>query len=284
MSDRAPQLHLEAEPDRVSIYRIGSPTPILVQNAPRDLRPFIHPIIVPGGSASITENAPDHHPWQHGLYIGLNEVNGVGFWTEGLDAQVAHLDGTFHPEILGAATAIENTARWSVVTEYREPRGETLFHERQDWTIADLGERYSLDLVWTLRADQALTFGEFDYGGLFLRMPFRRETGGTVFNSAGQEGRDAAGQRARWVAAQMPIPGDEGEIFAAILDHPQNLEHPVPWRVDKELGINPSVSIAGEWTIPAGEKRVLHYRLILGGGRVEASDIHEAWASFSEGV
>jgi hypothetical protein len=282
MPDTVQQLRIEAEPERVSVFRAGSQAPILVQNAPRDLRPFIHPIAVPGGSGSVTENAPDHHPWQHGLYVGLNEVNGVGFWTEGLSPQRVDLDGTFHPQIVGTPDSNGNTATWTVVTEHRDPQGDTLFHETQQWTVTDLGEQYELDLVWVLRADQALTFGEYPYGGLFLRMPFRRETGGTAFNSAGQQGGETEGQRAKWVAVQMLVPDNSGEVLVAVLDHPSNLEHPVPWRVDNELGINPSVSIAGDWTIPAGGERVFRHRLVVSAAPIEASQIDEAWASFTE--
>lgn len=278
---RTVELTIEVTDGKVGVFRSGSAEPIIVQNAQEDKRPFLHPIAVPGGSGSVTEEAPAHHPWQHGLYIGLNDVNGVGFWTEGMFPKNIDIDGTFHPEITGTARAEGNTAAWMVGTQYRSPKGDTLIRETQAWRVTDLGDRYELDLEWTLHAEQTLHFGAYDYGGPFLRMPFRDETGGAVFNSSGQHGTATAGQRARWVAVQMPVPGHSGEVLVALMDHPANLEHPVPWRVDKQLGVNPSVSIAGDWTIPQGRDRVFGYRVIVYARPVDAAVIEEAWELFS---
>ena len=52
-----------------------------------------------------------------------------------------------------------------------------------------------------------LTFGEYAYGGLFLRMPYKRDLGGEAINSEGQTNRDAEGQRAQWVSVSIPIEG-----------------------------------------------------------------------------
>jgi Methane oxygenase PmoA len=284
MSESRGALRVESSADTVSVFREGSTTPLLVQNAVADRRPFIHPITVPGGEAAVTEDAPSHHPWQHGLYIGLNDVDGFGFWSEGLSPKNADTDGTFHPRLVGSAQADGDRASWTVETEYRDPQGAAVLEETQEWTVQDRGESVALDLVWTLRADHNVTFGEFAYGGLFLRMPFRREVGGVAFNSAGQQDSDAEGQRANWVAAQMQVPGYDGEALVALLDHPSNLEHPVPWRVDNELGISPSPSIAGAWQLTAGEARVFRYRVLVFSAPVAPATIDEAWSSFSERV
>jgi hypothetical protein len=281
LSDAPRTLRIESTAERIAVFREGSTEPLLVQNAEADHRPFIHPILVPNGSGSVTENAPGHHPWQHGLYIGLNDVNGTGFWAEGLQASRAEQDGTFHPQIVGVPSVDGSGATWTILTEYRDERGDTLLHETQEWALADFGDRYELDLVWTLKADVPLTFGEYEYGGLFLRMPFRRETGGSAFNSEGQTGAETEGQRATWVASQMPIEGNESDVLVAVLDHPSNLEHPVPWRVDNELGISPSACIAGPWTLATGEERVFRHGVVIFGSPVEASVIEEAFSSFS---
>jgi hypothetical protein len=275
-------LRVEVRPDSVRVFREGGSTPILVQNADADKRPFIHPIVSPSGSGVVTENAPAHHLWQHGLYIGLNDVNGVGFWMEGLRESAAATDGTFHPRIVGTPTVEGRRARWVVGTEYRDPQGVPMLEETQEWTFDDLGGSYDLDLVWTLRALIPLTFGQYEYGGLFLRMPFRKESGGVAVNSEGHEGDDTEGQRARWVASRMPIAGSSTDVLVAVLDHPENLEHPVPWRVDHELGIGPSACIAGPWQLAAGEERRFRHRVAVFGAPVEPAVIEEAWNSFSE--
>ncbi|GAA0398837.1 hypothetical protein Acor_33910 [Acrocarpospora corrugata] len=277
-----PDVIIETGADRVSVFRTGSSTPVLVQNAAADRRPYIHPIVVPGGTAAVTEDAPAHHPWQHGLYVGLNDVNGIGFWMEGLRPERADQDGTFHPRLLGAPRVEGNLATWGVSTEYRYPSGELLLRETQEWEFADHGDWYDLDLTLTFHADEPVTFGQYAYGGLFLRMPYRAEAGGTAFNSAGQSGPEAEGQRATWAAARMPVPGHEGDVLVVVMDHPSNAEHPVPWRVDNELGIGPSVCVAGAWRIGAGEARSFRHRVAVYGEPVATPVIEENWTSFSK--
>jgi hypothetical protein len=275
-------LRIDVRPGAVSVFREGGSAPILVQNAETDKRPFIHPIVSPAGTGIVTENAPSHHLWQHGLYIGLNDVNGVGFWKEGLHEPTAATDGTFHPRIVGSPTTDGDRAHWSVVTEYRDPQGEPMLEETQDWSLQDLGGSYLLDLEWTLRALTPLTFGQYEYGGLFLRMPFRKESGGVTVNSEGLEGDATEGQRARWVASRMPIAGSATDVLIAVMDHPSNLSHPVPWRVDNELGIGPSACIAGPWQLEAGEGRTFRHRVAVFGAPVDVPAIEEVWTSFSK--
>ena len=282
MSDAKVGLRVETESNSIRVYRGDDSTPIIVQNAAADFRAYIHPIIVPGGSVSVTEDAPDHHPWQHGLYVGFNEVNGAGFWHEGMHPHVSDDDGSFHPRIIGSATASGSTAGWSVESEYRDKNGAALLTETQQWAFTDLGDHYVLDLVLSLHALTDLTFGRYDYGGLFVRMPFRKEIGGRAYNSNGLENGDAEAQRADWVATQMPISGLEEEVTVVITDHPTNREHPVPWRIDNELGVVPSVSIAGPWHLGNGHDEVFRHRVIVYARPVDSSTINASWADFSK--
>ena len=71
-------LRVSADAESIAVFRGAEESPLVVQNAHADRRPFIHPLLVPGRNVSLTENAPPHHAWQHGLYIGLNDVNGIG--------------------------------------------------------------------------------------------------------------------------------------------------------------------------------------------------------------
>lgn len=277
-------LRVETDPERISVYAEGVDAPLLVQNAPAGFRAHIHPIAVPGGTLPVTEDAPDHHPWQHGLYVGFNDVNGAGFWHEGLHPRLSVDDGTFHPRLIGEATAHGSTAGWAVETEYRDKGGAALLVETQQWTFTDHGDHYVMDLVLTLHALINLTFGRYDYGGLFIRMPFRKEVGGLAYNSQGREGGDAEGQRAEWVATQMPIPGLDVDVTVVITDHPGNREHPVPWRVDNELGVVPSVSIAGPWSLPEGTEEVFRHRVLVYPTPVTVDAIEMAWTDFKEGA
>ncbi|PTY01621.1 hypothetical protein DB346_12850 [Verrucomicrobia bacterium LW23] len=279
-------LHIRADAtgQRLDVLRPGLSAPVLVQHAPRGRRPYIHPITAPDGDGTLTEDAPEHHPWQHGLYTGLNDVNGAGFWKEGLDP--GSPDGTFAPRPLCVTIAKGPRVAWEVCADWHAPGGTRLLTETQAWAMEDRTSTLVLDVTWTLRAAIPLTFGQYAYGGLFLRMPWRPETHGQVLNSQGHASQPAAeAQPARWVALSMPIPdrtaGPGAPCGIAFLDHPDNPAQPCPWRVDANLGISPSRSIAGAWELGAGEAATCRYRLVAFTGAIDAAFVEAQWTSFA---
>ena len=284
-ADQRPGLRADHTNERLRIFRQGLAIPILTQHAAPDQRPFIHPILAPDGVGELTENEPGHHKWQHGLYVGLNAINGIGFWTEGRLEQNKDHDGTFHPRPLDPPRLKGSCVGWLVNAEWRSPRGEPMLNETQDWEFHDQQKELRLDLFWSVRALTDLVFGQYAYGGLFLRMPYRPALGGRAVNSEGVSNQDAEARRARWVTLEMPIPGREGcqEPFCSIamLDHPRNPGHPVPWRVDGNLGVAPSRCITGEWRLRAGESQDCHYRLLIRCGGVEPKRIEDEWKLFA---
>lgn len=277
-----PYLRAENDEQSIRIYRGNHQDPILVQNAQKNQRPFIHPILAPDGNGVLTENAPPHHPWQHGIYIGLNDVNGIGFWEEGVNRHPK--DGSFHPLPLKPAVINLHHASWEIETYWRDPQGNHMITERQQWSLHDLGSTYELDFQWSLRAEIKLTFGHFDYGGLFLRMPYRHELGGEALNSEGQINGEAEGKRACWVSCRMPIEGRTDNAGFVFMDHPNNAEHPVPWRVDGQLGISPSRCIAGQWELGKGETQINQYRILVFCGDMDPSHVNNNWRNFASKI
>jgi hypothetical protein len=271
-------LRSECSDQRISIFRDNETSPLITQNTTKDKKPFIHPIVAPDGKGILTENSPPHHPWQHGVYCGFNNINGVGFWEEGIRGGY---DGTFHTKPLSQPAVKGNKAVWKVETDWRGPDGMHMVTEVQEWTFKDLGVTYELDLVWSLTAEIPLTFAKHICGGLFLRMPFKDELGGRAINSAGQENDDAETKRANWVAVTMPIEGREDGATIAIMDHGDNPDHPVTWRVDRQLGISPSRCIAGDWTLHQGRTEMFKYRLFICCGETNIKQIEENWNSFA---
>jgi hypothetical protein len=250
--------------------------PLLTHRIRAGQRPSIHPIIAPDGIGVLTEDAPSHHPWQHGLYTGFNLVNGIGFWKE------APGDGTFEPSLLGAPAVSGNAARWALETAWKAPDQTVVITERQDWTLTDEGTTFDLELDWTLHAGIDVEIGQYMAGGLFLRMPYREDTGAEAINSDGLRNRDAEKQRARWVAIAMPIAGRPDWAGMAIMDHPANPAHPVTWRVDNEFGISPSRCIAESWSIPAGAADRYRYRVHVFHGAVDPARLDTRWRKFAD--
>ena len=126
---------------------------------------------------------------------------------------------------------------------------------------------------------EIVVFGEYEYGGLFLRMPFRRESGGSALDS---EGQSESGRTARWVAVTMPLPDTGREAQVAMLDHPDNPGSPVAWRIDNELGIGPSPSVAGAWTLADGQQTVFRYRIVVFAEPVAGTAVDAEWNTYQE--
>ncbi len=275
------KLHVERTDQQLQIFRTGMQNPVLTQHARRNKRPFIHPILAPDGVGEVTEDgAGGHHDWQHGLFIGLNDVNGVRFWME-----EEGVDGTFHPQPLAKPVLAGNAVNWFVSTEWRSPDGTPMVDETQEWLFHDQGTEFVLDLSWTLRGLTDLVFGQYAYGGLYLRSPFRPDSGAQVVNSEGALNLEVDGKRARWAAVEQPVPGREQcrqpICTVAILDHPINPEHPVPWRTDRHVGLAPSRCITGAWSLGRGESTLSRYRLLIHCGKLDPERIETEWLAFA---
>ena len=81
--------------------------------------------------------------------------------------------------------------------------------------------------------------GEFEYGGLFLRMPWTRGIEGSAVNAARQRNRAAEGQRAMWLDVGMQVEGRDDMARVAMFDHPDNEGFPHPWRAGRAAGRRP---------------------------------------------
>lgn len=254
-------LKIDLGTDSLSLYRHASGYQLLTQNVPRNARPFIHPITAPGGQGVLTEDAPAHHPWQHGLYVGLKRVNGVGFWEESLRGKPT--DGTFDPVSLQVTLQGASRVGWQVVTDWRAPDRSALLRETQAWQFQDRGEHYLLDLSWTLAAQASLEIEQAAYGGLFLRMPFNEALGGQVVTSEGKSDLAADAERARWLSVSMMLHDLSRPVTVTLMDAPSNPNHPSPWRVDGELGVSPSRCISGAWHVAEGASANHTYRLLI---------------------
>ena len=75
-SDQVLTAILDKDAATISVFTGNKNKPILVQNAKSGFRPYLHPIVAPDGKGLLTENSPEHHAHQTGLYWGFTRVNG----------------------------------------------------------------------------------------------------------------------------------------------------------------------------------------------------------------
>lgn len=274
----APAAHLTLRQDAathtISVYRDNVPAPILTQNARPDFRPYLHPIVSPDGKSVLTEFSPSHHKHQTGLYWGFTRVNGRDYFH--------NPDNGYWRRVSSEPIIVQGSeVKWSTVYHLLDDAGRPIMAETQTWTMRDSGDRYLLDLEWRGEGLIDLTVAKYDYGGLFVRMPWRAGMEGGVVNSNRQRDDRATGQRALWVDVGLKIDGRTDLAHIAVFDHPKNSGYPLPWRVDRQMGIGPSRAIAGDWSIAKGKSEIIRHQLVVYTGALNDLALTDAWKAYT---
>ena len=272
----APTL-LRAQQDQatgtISVFRAQEDEPILTQNAAPDFRPFLHPVASPDGQSVLTEFSPGHHKHQTGLYWGFTRVNGRDYFH--------HPEGDYWQRVSATILEAEGEAvRWETVYNLLDETGGTVLTETQRWTMREVEGEFLLDLEWRGEAKTEVTIGEYEYGGLFLRMPWREGMRGQAVNAARQRNQFAEGKRAMWLDVGMQLEGRDDLAHIAIFDHPDNEGFPQPWRVDGQLGVGPVRARLGDWTIAPGQTAMIQHRLVLYTGDLDDVAMRAKWESY----
>lgn len=283
----------------ISIFHEGEPKPIVIQNARPDFRPFLHPILAPGSDSELTDFSPGHHKHQTGLYWGFTRVNGTGAETTELKKwfydrnkpnkikkkigrDFFHFPSSDHWQKVAAEILIDSgeEVKWKTVYNMLDEAKTPILKESQTWTLKEKDGHYLLNLEWQGEALTDITINEFDYGGLFLRMPWNPDIKGEVVNAARQRNANAEGQRAMWVDAGMEIDGLDEWGHIAIFDHPDNEGFPQAWRVDNQLGIGPARSRMGDWHIKKGQVETIQHQIVAYSGELDAVKMNDLWGDY----
>ena len=248
------ELRLEQDPQTkaIRVYRKAAKDPVLTQNANADNRPYLHPIVAPDGKGLLTEYGPAHHPHQTGIFWGFKYVNGRDFFMKWqaenyrrVAADIVHAKG--------------RTVRWRTVYDLLDENGKTIMTETQNWTMADSGDRYVLDLEWRGEPKIDVTLGKIYVGGLFVRMPWHPGTRAEAVNSAGQRNGEAEQQRAIWTRS-----GRSGRGARRYGPHCHLRSSGEPWFSDPlkgfHMGFGPN-NESSDWLIPQGKTEIIRYRL-----------------------
>jgi len=275
---------ISQHPHCLAIRPDGHLHPMVVQRALPDRRPYLHPLRSADGEVELTEDMPVHHPWQHGIAIGLNAINGLGFWTEGL--ATGHHDGVITCDALSDACALADgeAVLWSTRASYRRPDAQPLLEEVQQWQWRMAPDRasYHLDLTWDLHGLVDIQAERYPYGGLFVRMPYAPGVAAVLLTSSGiQHQALADAQPAQWVALALCARASGRWHGLAVIDHPDNPGHPQSWRVDTDLGFGPGRCIKGAWRLAAGSSCRSRYRCVAFPGRPSAAMLDDHAASFA---
>src|SRR6185436_4708012 len=157
-------------------------------------RPYLHPVRDASGTVILTEDRPADHPWQHGIFTGFHQVNGLNYWKEDQGKQR-------FVRLLDLQEAADRVS-WRALVELVTPDGNIVLEEEDAITIhaPESADTYLIDFNLRLRAkDQQVNFGKFFVGGLSVRMPWdKANPRQTHLNSNGLRNRECEQKRAAW--------------------------------------------------------------------------------------
>ncbi len=258
----------------ISVFRKNGKSPIVTQVVRPNFRPFIHPIVAPDGNGILTEYSPGHHKHQTGIYIGYTRVNGRDYFH--------HPEGDYWRK---KSTKLIKTSglevKWETVYDLLGEKGEAVLTETQTWTMREQNGKYLLNLEWEGEAQTDVTMGKYDYGGLFVRMPWQPSADGEVWNGARQRNEKAEGQRSNWVDVGIKLQGRNDRAHITVFDHPDNKEYPQPWRVDGQLGFGTARARKADWSIKKGETELIKHQIVIHTGQLNDVNINNLWSDYT---
>lgn len=136
---------------RGKVHVLAGERLLFTSNVQRGSRPHIHPLMAPGTQSPMTRCRPVDHPWQYGVFTGLNLVNGYDFWCCG--------DAVYPPEVRGhisvrrAQVEVEEPERCilSCEADWTAPDDQPLLVETQRLVATPAhDDHYHVDVDWTL--------------------------------------------------------------------------------------------------------------------------------------
>jgi len=244
-------------------------------------RPFVFPIIGPAGR-SLTRMGhprdPVSHSHHNSVWFSHQFVGGVNFWADN-GGRIAHLRVLRYED--GDDVALAETENAWLDRENRP----VLHDRRRVSTRALPGKEWLLLLDLQLEARAAdVTLGGSPFGMLGVRMAKTigvHDGGGTIRNGEGGVDEDGCFRKpARWMDYSGPITPTAVEGIA-LLDHPQNPNHPVPFHCRNDGWMGAALTFSGALVVKKGEPMRLRYALYIHSGMPEVAKIEEQWKAFS---
>lgn len=259
-------------------------------------RPFVHPLRTPAGH-ELTRNAPDDHPWHHGLWFTIKFVDGDNFWEEYDAYGVLRHSAPPVVEHHGDRVVVDGDLTW-----IRPDRETVAVREQRRLTYAPAGDdAYTLDLETTLVAIDDTVYDRTPfttwggYGGLALRG--RGDWHDTrLLLDDGVARERVLGERSAWCALDGPAGDGDAPIGIAICSAPDSPRHPVPWYGSTRAatygdeGWSNFLNAAFLWDEPlavaAGEPLSFAYRVVVHDGiwdRSRVQAVHDAFVDTRSG-
>jgi len=260
------------------------------------LKPFLSPVIGPfGHTVTRGDESPEGHNHDHlhhrSLWVSYGEVNHADFWSEGNEAgRQLHkqfnkiLEGTVFSEIFATNEWITRDGKKKMVEESRDMKFYNLSRSQR---IIDM-------TVTFFASDGDVFFGDTKEAGLVSVRVYPTLTvsppgTGKIENAIGGINENETwGKMAQWCDYSGWVDGNK--VGIAVFDYPKNFRYPTYWHV-RNYGLmtanifgrgtfEEDMSKDGSWTLKAGEKLVLRYRVYVHAGDATDGHVGEKYHDF----
>jgi len=260
------------------------------------LKPFLSPVIGPfGHTVTRGDESPEGHNHDHlhhrSLWVSYGEVNHADFWSEDDKAgRQQHkqfnkiIEGTVFSEIFATNEWITRDGTKKIVEESRDMKFYNLSRSQR---IIDM-------TVTFFASDGDVFFGDTKEAGLVSVRVYPTLTvsppgTGKIENAIGGINENETwGKMAQWCDYSGWIDGNK--VGIAVFDYPKNFRYPTYWHV-RNYGLmtanifgrgtfEEDMSKDGSWTLKAGEKLVLRYRVYVHAGDATDGHVGEKYHDF----
>jgi len=249
-------------------------------------KPYFHPLTV--GGVTLTAYRPPDHPWHWALWFSWKFINGTNYWEMAKDGKPQGVTELLDTK---AEPRADHSARFALSLAYHPRDGANLLTEQRIVEVSPPAKNggYFIDWAATFTAGDTPVLLERTppvvakdgakhggYAGLSLRMAAETKDW-RFFDSDNRTTEKDSGHPGRWFAAAGP------EATIAILDHPKSFRHPTPWYLVKKMPFYEAAIIFNEpYTVPAGGKLSVRYRILVRPGQAGSDALQAEWKNFAK--
>ncbi len=259
-------------------------------------RPFLHPIIGPGGNG-VTRNYPmikdvpgetTDHVHHRSMWVAHGDVNGSDNWSE----QAGHAVQRHRTFLEKSGGPVFGRIR--ALNDWLDNEGRKVLEEERTITAYNLpGSSRVIDLRVVFRATEGdIRFGDTKEGGICsvrVATSMDGNKGGLITNAYGGVTEvENWGKRAQWCDYSGVVNGRT--VGISIFDNPSNFRYPTYWHV-RDYGLmtaNPFALAAykgdpsrdGSYVVKAGEEFAFSYRVYIHDGDASSAHVGERYHGY----